>query len=92
MTHCHRKAALAAPLALALALPFAAAQAQDFGEDARFELRLSGFQSDSSIRFAGTGVATNGEETESAEGAGTIDIGQRWRPRGELTFSGRRCA
>lgn len=79
------------PLAAVLGASFAltlsfAASAQDFNDDTRFELRLSGFQSDSSIRFAGTGTATNGEDTENAEGAGTLDIGKRWRPRGELAF------
>lgn len=76
-------AAVGAALALSLSQP---ASAQDFNDDARFEFRLSAFNSDSSIRFAGTGVATNGEDTEQVEGAGTLDVGQRWRPRGELAF------
>ncbi len=71
-----------------IALPFAApsAQAQDFTDESRFEIRLSGFNSDSSIRLAGNGVATQGESSGSAEGAGTLDIGDRWRPRGEVSF------
>lgn len=78
---------LAVLIGATLACSFApSAAAQDFNEEARFEFRLSAFNSDSSIRFTGTGVATNGEETESAEGAGTLDIGERWRPRGELAF------
>jgi hypothetical protein len=80
-----RRSAAVLAVAFALAVP-QFASAQDFNDDTRFEFRLSGFQSDSSIRFAGTGEATNGEDTESIEGAGTLDIGKRWRPRGELAF------
>ena len=52
--------------AISLFFTASAVQAQDFNDDSRFEIRLSAFNSDSSIRFAGNGVATNGEETESA--------------------------
>lgn len=81
----HRTAALAAAIITAISLT-SVAQAQDFTEESRFEVRLSAFNSDSSIRLAGTGVATDGERTESAEGAGTLDIGDRWRPRAEILF------
>lgn len=60
--------------------------AQDFTDESRFEFRLSAFNSDSNIRLQGDGVATNGERSASAEGAGTLDIGDRWRPHGEFTF------
>lgn len=81
----YRKTLLCSSL-LALSAAATATQAQDFSNESRFEVRLSAFNSDSSIGLAGNGVATNGQDTESAEGAGTLDIGDRWRPRGEMSF------
>lgn len=79
-----------APLAIAccaaIALFSTAARGQDFTEDARFELRISGFNPEANIRFAGDAVATNGERTETLDAAGDIGVDGRWRPRGELAF------
>ena len=43
---------------LPLALLATTAAAQDFSDDARFEVRLSAFNPEANIRFDGTGVAT----------------------------------
>lgn len=78
------------PLALATAIAAMLAdqaQAQDFVEPSRFELRLSGFNPQANIRLSGDGIATDGERTETIEAAGDIDIDGRWRPRGELVFN-----
>ena len=64
-----------------------AAAAQDFADDARFEIRLSAFNPEANIRFDGTGVATDGERTEELAAAGGIDSDGRWRPRGEFAFN-----
>ena len=79
---------LAATLAC-LPLPFftAAATAQDVADDARFEIRLSAFNPEANIRLEGTGVATDGEQSEDLAAAGDIDSDGRWRPRGEFAFN-----
>lgn len=77
------------PLALACcaaALAASAVQAQEFDRDARVELRLSGFNPEANIRFAGDAIASNGERTETLAAAGDIGVDGRWRPRGELAF------
>ena len=84
----HRAPVFAAVLAcLPLSCLATSAAAQDFTEDARFELRLSAFNPEANIRFAGDGVATDGEQTEDLAASGGIDADGRWRPRGELAFN-----
>jgi len=83
----HRSTIAAAIVAaLTLPVPFAA-QAQDFADPSRFELRLSAFNPEANIGIRGDGVATNGEETEAFGAAGDIDVDGRWRPRGEFVFN-----
>jgi hypothetical protein len=78
---------IAAALVAVIALPFAhSASAQDFGEPARFELRLSGFNPAADLRLRGDGTATDGERIETLEASGDLEIDGRWRPRGEFAF------
>lgn len=76
--------------ALIASLPLAGfaftGQAQDFTDDARFDIRLSAFNPEANIRFDGTGTATDGERSEDLAAAGSIDSDGRWRPRGEIAF------
>ncbi|WP_202839689.1 hypothetical protein [Luteimonas saliphila] len=84
----NHRSRIATAVAAALMLPFAfAAQAQDFAEPARFELRLSAFNPEANIAFRGDGIATDGERTEELEAAGDIGVDGRWRPRGEFAFN-----
>lgn len=79
---------LAAAIGAAFALTLAStASAQDFGNESRFELRLSGFNPEANIRLSGDGTATNGEQTEFINGSGDIEVDGRWRPRGEFAFN-----
>lgn len=85
----HRPHRTALPILCGLSLSAAAftASAQDFADDARFELRLSAFNPEANIRFAGDAVATDGERSEPLDAAGGIDADGRWRPRGEFAFN-----
>ncbi|MCA0393505.1 MAG: hypothetical protein LCH70_05195 [Proteobacteria bacterium] len=68
-------------------LPFAAtAQAQDFNDPTRFELRVSGFHPQADVRMAGDGTATLGERSATFGADASLDVGSSWRPRVEATF------
>lgn len=70
-------AALGAALSLAFVQPVLA---QEAGDDARFEFRLSAFNPQATIGFSGEGTATDGERTEPLAADGDIDVDGRWRP------------
>ncbi len=86
----HRSPRTSRAVSLLACLPLSCialgAAAQDFADDARFELRLSAFNPEANIRFDGTGTATDGTQSEDLAASGEIDSDGRWRPRGELAF------
>lgn len=81
-----RRIALYSSAFVAAALASPAALAQVAEADERFVLRLSAFNPEASIGFAGQGVVTDGTEQATFEFDERFDTSRAWRPRGAFGF------
>ena len=79
-----RPAALLAALGLAITAVTAPAHAQT--ADDRFVLRLSAFNPEAELGFAGRGTVTDGTDVANFDFDERFDTGRSWRPRGAFGF------
>lgn len=81
-----RRIALCSSAFIVAAAASPAAFAQMVEDDERFVLRLSAFNPEASIGFAGEGVVTDGTDQASFDFSERFDTSRSWRPRGAFGF------